>query len=466
MTAVSRGMPALSDAESWAYETFATVDLGDARRTRRLDAVAAALARSPAGAVAAAVQAPAGREAAFRFLASEQFDVCDLGDGITDATLRRCSGTTFCAVDSASISLSDEARSRDVGGVGSWRNRGRGLHAITMVAAGDNGAPVGILGPQWWARTERTPPGSYRSHRSLQTETRFVVHALQRVEDRRRALGVDTKLWFQLDRGFDAWPVFQLARDLGLLMTVRSATDRKVRTRRGSGYLRATARRAPRLGIFTVRVPERADRPARTATLALRSTEVNLQLPVGGTRAESAPVTVVYAEEERYLGPDRLRWILLTTAKVTKLAEAYAVVLGYTTRWLIEDLHRAWKRGWMNVEKTQLRRRNSLCKWATIHLALAARALRLARLARSEPHRASTDEFTQTEIHAILLLRTRAKPGERPPPSLSEIVLLLAELGGYDRYSKKPAGATVIGRGLERIASLAQGLELLGDTKK
>jgi hypothetical protein len=120
----------------------------------------------------------------------------------------------------------------------------------------------------------------------------------------------------------------------------------------------------------------------------------------------------------------------------------------------------------MNVEKTQLRRRNSLCKWATLHLALAARALRLARLARSEPHRPSTDEFSQDEIDAILLLRTRSKPGERSSPTLSEVVLLLAELGGYDRYSKKPAGATVVGRGLERIAPLVQGLALLGDAKK
>jgi len=174
----------------------------------------------------------------------------------------------------------------------------------------------------------------------------------------------------------------------------------------------------------------------------------------------------VSAEVEGYFGADRLRWILLTTATVTNLSEAYAVVLGYTTRWLIEDLHRAWKRGWMKVEKTQLRRRNSLCKWATLHLALAARALRLARLARSEPHSASTDGFTQTEIDAILLLRTGSKPGERAAPSLSEVVLLLAELGGYDRHSRKPAGSTVIGRGLERIAPLAQGLVLLGDTKK
>jgi hypothetical protein len=104
-----------------------------------------------------------------------------------------------------------------------------------MVAARDDSAPIGILGPQWWARTQRSQRRRNRSHKSLQTETRHVVTALRRVEDRRRALGIDTRLWFQLDRGFDAWPVFQLARDLGLLLTVRSSVDRRIRTRQGTG---------------------------------------------------------------------------------------------------------------------------------------------------------------------------------------------------------------------------------------
>jgi hypothetical protein len=86
MTTVYRGMQALLDTESWAHDTFANVDLGDSHRTPRLVAVATALARSPAGAVAGVVQEPAEREATFRFLASEHFDVGGLGDGMTDAT--------------------------------------------------------------------------------------------------------------------------------------------------------------------------------------------------------------------------------------------------------------------------------------------------------------------------------------------------------------------------------------------
>lgn len=456
-----------SDCETWASDMFGQVELGDVRRTRRLVSIAASLARAPSGAVMASIQDPAEREGAFRFLASDTFDVDELSDGICASTLRRCSGLTYCPVDGASISLSDDGRSRDIGGVGSWRKGGRGLHAVTMLAADRNGAPVGILGAQWWARTEPSLKEKHRNMRSLPTEMRHVLAALSRVEQVRDAVGTGAQLWFQLDRGFDAWPVFHLAQEQGLLITVRSSTDRRILTPNGSARLYPTVESARKLGTFTVRIPERPKRPQRDATLSVRVAPVQLLLQVGRRRTEVVPVSAVYAAEENYFGPDRLRWVLLTTAEVTDFISARAVVLGYTTRWLIEDLHRAWKRGWTNIERTQLRRRNSICKWATLHLALASRALRLARLARTEPDHPSIEEFSHEEIQAILLLNRRSRRlATDGTPRLADIVLLLAELGGYDRYSKKPAGPTVIGRGLTRIASLAEGLIYLKDPTK
>ena len=457
----------VSDCEAWASDTFGQVELGDARRTRRLVSIAASLARGPSGQVMASIQDPAEREGAFRFLGSDKFDVDELSDGICASTLARCSGLTYCPVDGASIGLSDDAHSRDIGGVGSWRKGGRGLHAITMLAADRNGAPVGILGPQWWARTEPSFKEKHRNMRSLPTETRHVLAALSRVEQVREAVGTGAQLWFQLDRGFDAWRVFHLAQEQGLLITVRSSANRRIRTPTGTAFLYPMVKTAPTLGRFAVRIPERPNRPQRDATLSVRVAPVRLLLQVVRKRTAVVPVSAVYAAEEDYFGPGRLCWVLLTTAKVTDFISARAVVLGYTTRWLIEDLHRVWKRGWTNVERTQLRRRNSICKWATLHLALASRALRLARLARTEPDRPAIEEFSPEEIQAILLLNRRSRRlAVDGTPRLADLVLLLAELGGYDRYAKKPAGPTVIGRGLTRIASLAEGLVYLKDPTK
>jgi transposase-like protein len=450
------------DAARWAEATFGQVDLGDIRRTRRLITIGTALAQAPAGRVTATTSSAAQREGAFRFLANEQFSCDELGDGITAATLARCSGLTYCAVDTSSLSFRDFRKVRDVGTVGRWSQGGRGLYAITMLAADRAAAPVGILGPHFWARTERTHTYKYKAHRSLQTETAHVIAALKRVHTAEASSPGNRQLWFQLDRGFDAWAVFQLARELELLITVRSSSNRRIQTANGVKYLLPTVRRAPIVGEYTVRVPERPNRPARDATLTVRVARVQIVLQVANKRTDVAPVSVIYAQEQGRRGADRLCWMLLTTAEVTDMPGARAVLLGYTTRWLIEDVHRAWKQGWTNVEETQLRRRNSLCKWATLHLAVASRALRLARLARTEPNQSSDAEFSRDEIDAILLLKkqdTTYRIGDTP--KLGEMVLLLAELGGYDRYSRKPAGATVIGRALERIASLAAGLRAM-----
>jgi len=457
-----------TSAAAWAEETFRDVHLGDSRRTKRLVSIAASLARAPAGAVMASVQTAAEREGAFRFLASENFSVGDLTMGITAATLRKCSGITYCPVDGASITVADRAHSRDVGGVGTWEKGARGLQAVTALAADVSGAPVGILGAEWWARTQRSlvDPACRRPELAGQSELRHSLAAVRRIELVRQAVASNAQLWFQFDRGFDAWPVFKLAYHLGLLLTVRSSTDRRVVTKEGRGYLNGTVMKAPVVGSYRLDIPERPDRPAREAMLSVRIARLKIVLQVGSGRTETVPVSVVSAHEETNSSHDRLRWVLLTTAAIYDFAAARRVIEGYTTRWLIEDLHRAWKRGWTNVEKTQLRRRNSLCKWATLHLALASRALRLARLARTEPTKPAAEAFSRLELDAILLMKKGTTPySVGATPTLKEAVLLLAEIGGYDRYSPKPPGPTVIGRGLERIGPLAYGLAALRDEK-
>jgi hypothetical protein len=84
--------------------------------------------------------------------------------------------------------------------------------------------------------------------------------------------------------------------------------------------------------------------------------------------------------------------------------QAKAVVAGYASRWKIEEFHRTWKRGLCRVEDNQLQSRNAILKWATILAAVAARALRLAKLIRSTPDIPASEEFTEYEIDAAFIL--------------------------------------------------------------
>src|SRR5215470_16561380 len=117
-----------------------------------------------------------------------------------------------------------------------------------MLVADAQGAPVGILGPKWWVRTEPSLRAKFPKSRSVLSETQLVLDALNRAEDVREASGSRAQLWFQLDRGFDAWPVFWLAAERGMLLTVRSALERRIRSQGTQAYLCPTVKKAPKLG--------------------------------------------------------------------------------------------------------------------------------------------------------------------------------------------------------------------------
>jgi hypothetical protein len=171
-------------------------------------------------------------------------------------------------------------------------------------------------------------------------------------------------------------------------------------------------------------------------------------------------LNAVLAEEVGFRRGEHVRWLLLTTHQVASFKHALSIVRGYTMRWRIEEFHRAWKRGLCNVEASQLHRRNAIIKWATVLASVAARAVRLAYLNRSSPEQPASSEFTEYEIDAAFILTKRKRDRRRRPPTLRQVIDMIADLGGFaHKYSGGFVGPTVLGRGLDRVQALATGLE-------
>src|SRR6478752_7665656 len=278
-------------------------------------------------------------------------------------------------------------------------------------------------------------------------------------DDRLAQSAPDAQAWYQLDRGADCWPVIQLALDRDLLITIRATHDRRLLGPEGQNLrLRQEVKRQRVLGHYEITVPRRGRAPRR-ATIALRSCRVTIHALVGSKRRQTFTLNVVMAEETGRRQQDKICWVLLTTHPVAARAEAHAVVRAYALRWRIEDFHRAWKRGLCNVEKSQLRGRNAIIKWATILATVAARALRLAHLLRTAPEAPATTEFTKYEIEACYIL-SKQRRDRRKTVLLGELLSMIAELGGFaNKYSGKPPGPTVLGRGLESVMVMAKGLQ-------
>lgn len=426
--------------------------------------MATALAARPAGTITEVFDTSADREGAYRLLANDAVSSKSLGEALFVSSVARCAKEkrVFVPVDGSSLTLTDRCHARDIGGVGAWAAGARGLIVQSALAVDGEGTTIGLVGQTWWARTGRSQ--AKKRPKTDQTETRHGLELIERVRERFLEDGSGVEPIFLLDRGYDCWPILRLGGE-GFQFTVRAQYNRRVACgpRGGRRYLIDEIQRAPARGEYSVELPARADRPARVARMRVRAKQVAVVLKVGTKRRETVKLNAVLATEVHGPKTGSLRWMLLTTSPIDTLEQIIDVVDGYTYRWRIEEFHRAWKSGGCNVEDTQLRSREAIQKWATMHAAVAARAVRLTQLARTRPDLPATEEFTQPEIDAAILLkkgRAKYKRGSQPP--LGDMVRMVADLGGYTgKSSGGPPGPTVVARGLERVALVAEILEML-----
>src|SRR5436190_2635200 len=271
------------EASTWAIATFGSAEVGDRRRAGRLAVMARRVAEQPGGTVTGVFPTSAEREGAFRLLESSAVGVVAVADAMSGATARRCGrdgSPVFVPVDGSSLTLSDQARRRQLGRVGSRRSRG--LQVMSALAVDAHGTTVGLVDQQWWRRDQ--PPPTRRGNdkkcfgkKFLQRETRFWLQALTRTEELFDRYASEVTRWYQLDRGADCWPVFSLAIEHSLLITVRSSHDRRVIKPDGRvTHLRSVLRQQPVLGHYELDIPERRDGLARLVLLAVRPCSVLL----------------------------------------------------------------------------------------------------------------------------------------------------------------------------------------------
>jgi hypothetical protein len=462
----------------WASETFGGFDCGDRRRSRRAVRIGARLARRPGATITEVFKDSAEREGAYRWLSNEAVVATELIGAVGEATAGQCAAQdrTYVAVDGSSLLLTDRKQARGLGAVGTWKDCGRGLQVLTAMALDPQGVPIGLLAQTWWPRLQRSPDQRCSRRKLDDKETRFQVQTVQDALGRLRERAPQTLAIAVCDRGFDCWPVLRLASQ-GAHFIVRAKANRRLLDGPGfhRRYLHPYLDSQPIRGRYDLYVPQRPSHPARMASMRLRAVAVQVELRVGKKRREYVTLNAVLAREVGGPRGQALSWMLLTTEPIDTIEQIAQIVRAYAFRWRIEEVHRAWKRGNGYVEGTQLRSREAITKWATIHCAVAIRAVRIAQRARSHPDLPATEEFTDDEIEAAILLWGDSKAwGDRldirlgQVPSLAHFTRLVAYLGGYTgpKSSGGPPGPTVIGRGLQRVVDGGQLLDALRNAKR
>ena len=431
------------------------------------------LSSHPSGTVSAVFEVPAERKGAYRFLESPKVRWEPLAEAVHVATARRCSrhALVIGIVDGSSIAHTDRRGDDGVGSVGSRRMGGRGIKSMILLAASFDGVPLGVGAHVLWSRPDTA--GTSDALRPLaEKESRHWTGLQEEFESVLRAEGADTRVWYQIDREGDASHVLLRGVEPGQMVTVRSNKDRLVNARtlrRGHLKLREAIASAPDLAAIYIEVPRGPKRTPRIARLELRTVGVGFELRAlwSKKRLGEVHVTAVQAREAGTCpdGEEPLDWLLLTTFPVHTLDDAIRVVRAYTQRWLIERLHYTWKTGTCGVESSQLESFDALCKWATLHLSVAAHRQHILHLSRTQPELPADEIFARDEIDAALLLFKKHRkdaPALGSTPLLGTMVDIIARLGGYiGKSSGGPPGIKTFGRGMDRVADAAEVVAML-----
>ena len=432
----------------------------------------------PGGKVTEVFTDRAERQGAYDFLENDAIHDRDILASIRAATVGRATespGPTHVIVDGTSVQVVDRARTKDFGGVGSTANGASGLKVVNAYAVDREGVPIGLVDQQWWARGRLKKRRDCLRRPLDAKETRHWVEAIGVASAALR--GASVPGWFQVDREGDRFWILHALHRSGQEFTVRSTYGHRWVRVGDSDRLRRLDRVARRGRVRRVQwlaVTGRQHRRARTARLEVRTARVRLDMTESFTGERlDLPVHVVEVREIGTVprGESPIHWRLLTTHTIETEADVRDVVAGYALRWRVEELHRAWKSAVCRIEDTQLRTAARVTKWATIMVAVAARAERLKNLSRASPKKAASVELSADEIAALLLLKRRERRRtETIPddvPCLEDAVRWIAELGGYTgKSSGGPPGTVTIRRGLERVTITAAALEALREAGK
>jgi len=452
-------------SEQWAELEFADASLGDARRTKRLVRIGAALVERARGTLPGSLGGWAESKAAYRLLSNPEVAYEEILAPHLKRVREACRqpGEYLLVEDTTSLDFTSHVAAQDLGRIGDDRGRGLWLHSTLALPVqrwnADQEPEVvleGLFDQRYWARTMPTlgsGKGKRRKGRERPRESDRWARAA--VESGAPPSGVD---WtYVADRESDIYEAFARCRDNGWHYVVRANQPRALAETDGSVF--TAVAEAPPAGRMAVDLRSRPGQAARRAELVLRTCAVTLRGPHRPGR-RVAPFTVTAVEARETAPPQGARpvhWVLLTDRPCSTPEAVLRTVKTYTRRWLIEEYHKALKTG-TGIERSQLATAARITALLGILSVVAVQLLNAKLLATTRPDDPVAPEQMDETVRAVLEA-TCGRPAEGWTNKTFHVAI--ARMGGYlNRKGDGPPGWITIWRGFQKLMLLAQGYNL------
>jgi len=317
---------------------------------------------------------------------------------------------------------------------------------------------IGIADQQYHVRKPLKTPRKSRQFETRDRESDLWLNSQKNIGECPKK--EDLKWISVCDRAADIYEYMIDSMNNNRNYIVRAKHDRILMPGTGSRSLFEYARSMPEKGLFELDLRARPGQSARMVSLSLSYGKVEIRAPQrpGFSAGRLAPieVTVIRVKEKDSDLGDALEWILLTNLNVDDFEKAYQVVEWYSSRWIIEDYHKALKSG-MKVEELQLDTQHSL--FAAISL-MAVAALRLVELREIVRLRSAAPSFEAglEKIELALLEKIYKKKLE----TVKDVGKALGRLGGHmGRNADGMPGMITLWRGYTRLKDMSEGVKLM-----
>jgi hypothetical protein len=455
------------ESPAWIYNEFSDVDLGDRRLDKRLIRTAGFLGSAPLAPINQACLDWRSTKAAYRMFDNPKASPAKIHAPHVAATVRRMMAVTveeeekttvLAASDTAFISY-NHPNVTGIGPIGKNNDEGRGLVIHSVLVMTTEGAPLGLLHQNIWAREEVPDEGRQEKIERLQQtpiEEKESFKWLLASRDAHQHAPPGCRVVMLCDREGDVYEHIADLMERKDSYVIRARCDRRLAPEENDGNERMheALAQAQELGTMEVEVPGNGKRKTRIATVGIKVAQVTIKAPQRRGHAKDScstePVTVRLVGATEISTPPEgeaaISWVLVTNLMVPDFEAAKEKVFWYSQRFGIETFHRVLKSG-LKVEDCRLETGERLARHLALCSVIAVRLMNVTYLAREKPELPATVAFSEEELEAMHVLTREGVP-PKEPPTLKEAVRMVAKLGGHlGRKSDGEPGVTVMWRG-------------------
>lgn len=456
--------------------------LGDHRLTKRLGKVIEELGAKPNMSVPAATHGRAEMEAAYRFFDNDKVSPEKILKPHIEATRERISQAEVALLVQDTTDLDLTRPNQQVKGAGRLeRETRRGVFFHPLLAFDGHGLPLGVAWQKNWTRSRiKKKRTKYERDRENRTKPIEQKESFRWIEGMRAAREVaeacpGTTCICIGDSDADVYELFCEPRSTsqGEMHYLVRACQNRLTGAPKANLLDAT-RCTPCLFQCSVNVRARTPkilpetrkrletRDARIAELEVRAMTVTVKPPYRkGDKLPEVTLNVVLAEELHPPdGATPIQWLLVTTLPIGNPEQVRHIISYYSTRWKIEIYFRTLKSG-CRIEDRQFETLDRLLNCMAVYSIIAWKIMYLCHLGRECPDLNCEIIFESSEWKSVYMTLRHEEP-PKIPPSLNEVIRMIASLGGYVIRQSTQPGTQTLWFGLQRVHDLSTAWEAFG----